>query len=290
MLILNRRSLLTAATALAAGGGGERLVYAAEPKDPKYTAGSLPKIPAQKNPQARNITGKMLYIGDEDNERGREWFSYSHREDGQRTIRAYTEIDDGRVERDVIYTTTENFRPLDCFVRLTVAGKFLGTGWIRVTDTQAECEVFNATMGRVSQVVPLTEPVTHIGSHPLVIDGLGCYQFDHTKPEKTQTRRGGMSTSPTLDGSTGPFLSAPRPGGGGGVTEYVGMEKVKTPAGEFEAHHYRWPSNSRHPSGVLRSQDNWVRHPDYTFVRAEVRGYLNNKSGFGRYELVEYKE
>ena len=286
MLTLNRRSLLTAATALAVAGGGERQVYAA---DAKYTPGTLPKVAAKKNPQARNITGKMLYIGDEDNERGREWFSYSFREDGQITVRAYTEIDDGRVERDVIYTMTDKYAPLDCFVRLTVAGKFLGTGWIRVTDTQAECEVFNTTMGRVSQVVPLSEPATHLGSHPLVVDAIGCHSFDHSKPEKSQTRRGGLSTSPTLDGSTGPFLSAPRPGAGG-VTEYLGREMVETPVGEFEAHHYRWPSNSRHANGTPRSQDNWVRHPDYTFVRSEVRGYLNNKTGFGRYELVEYKE
>ena len=286
MLKLNRRSLLTAATALAAAGGGERLVYAADV--PPYKPGTLPKNLAKKNPQARNITGKMLYIGDEDNERGREWFSYSFREDGQRTIRAYTEIDDGRVERDVIYTTTADFRPLDCFVRVSQGGKFLGTGWIRVTDNQAECEVFNTTIGRVSQVIPLTTPVTHIASHPLVIDALGCFQFDHSKHEKSQTKHGGISTSPTLDGSTGPFLSAPR-AEGGGVTEYIGMEKVTTPVGTFDAHHYRWPSQSRHASGVLRSQDNWVTHPDYTFVRSEVRGYLNNKTGFGRYELVEYK-
>ena len=283
MLKIDRRSLLMAATALAAAGGGERLAYA----QADYTPGSLPKTYAKKNPLARNITGKMLYIGDENNERGREWFSYSFREDGQITVRAYTEIDDGRVERDVVYTMTDKFRPLDCFVRLTVKGKFLGTGWIRVTDTQAECEVFNTTMGRAQQVFPLDTPAIHLGSHPLVVDALGTHTFDHTKPEKIQRRTGGLSTSPTLDGSTGPFLSVSSTES---VTEYMGIETIKTSVGTFETHHYRWPTDDRrHPSGNVRSQDLWVTHPDYTFVRAEVRGYLNNKTGFGRYELVEFK-
>lgn len=283
MLTLNRRSILAAATALAAAGGGERTVFA----QAEYTPGSLPKTFAKKNPQARNVTGKMLYIGDENNERGREWFSYSFREDGQITVRAYTEIDDGRVERDVIYTMTDKFRPLDCFVRVTVKGKFVGTGWIRVTDTQAECEVFNVTMGRVSQVVPLATPAIHLGSHPLVVDAIGTHTFDHSRPEKIQRRPGNLSSSPTLDGSTGPFLTV---SSGENVTEYIGKESIKTSVGTFEAHHYRWPSEDRrHPSGTVRSQDMWVTHPDYIFVRGEVRGYLNNKTGFGRYELVEYQ-
>jgi len=281
MLKLDRRSLLTTATALAFAGGGEAVAQV------KYEPGTLPKIPAKKNPLARNITGKMLYIGDEDNERGREWFSYSFREDGQITVRAYTEIDDGQVERDVIYTMDNKYHPLDCFVRVTVKGKFVGSGWVRVTETQAECEVINATMGRVSQVVPLHMPATHLGTHPLVVDALGTHVFDHSKPEKSQRRRGGLSTSATLDGSTGPFLSAQS--GEGGIQEYIGPEKVKTPVGVIEAHHYRWPSDDRrHPSGNVRSQDMWVTHPDYIFVRGEVRGYLNNKTGFGRYELAEY--
>ena len=67
--------------------------------------------------------------------------------------------------------------------------------------------------------------------------------------------------------------------------------QVTTGVGTFEAHHYRFPpraSRPLHPSGTPLSEDIWVTHPDYTFVRAEVHGYLRNPSGFGRYELVEF--
>src|SRR5206468_3580206 len=119
----------------------------------------------------------------------------------------------------------------------------LGTGWIHVTDTQAECEVFNTTMGRVHQVVPLDTPATSLGAHPLANDALALAAFDHSKPEKIQSRTGSrLSTSPLLDGGSGPFLTV---GTLGGSLEYVGPEKVKVAAGTFDAHHYRFPVNNR---------------------------------------------
>ncbi len=75
-----------------------------------------------------------------------------------------------------------------------------------------------------------------------------------------------------------------------GFIEYVGQERITTVAGDFDAHHYRFPPKPDRPlhlSGTPLSEDVWVTHPDYMFVRAEVHGYLRNPSGFGRYELVE---
>ena len=281
---LNRRSLLMAAAGTAAGSGGAF----AQDQARSGTSGQNGNLGTGKqSPFVRNLRGKILYIGDDDQERGREWFSFSFREDGQVTLRAYCEIDDARVERDVIYTMTNKFRPLDCFVRLHSDGKFLGTGWIRVTDTEAECEVFNTGFGRVEQNVPLATPAISLGSHPLACDALVLPGFDHAKPERVQTSGGKLSTSPLLDGGSGPFLSV-----GSGTIEYVGPEQVTTRVGTFDAHHYRFPpraSRPLHPSGTPLSEDIWVTHPDYTFVRAEVHGYLRNPSGFGRYELVEFE-
>lgn len=175
-------------------------------------------LPPPLKVMTRNVRGKILYINEDDRERGREWFQFSHRPDGQVTCRVYCEIDDAQVERDVVQTMTSKFAPLDCFVRLHVEGKFLGTGWIRVTEKEAECEVFNTQLGRVSQRMPLAEPATGLVSHPIVTDGLLMAGFDHGRPERTQYTTGGLSTSPLLDGSTGPFISV---GGRRGI-EYVG--------------------------------------------------------------------
>ncbi|MSO99260.1 MAG: hypothetical protein EXR11_13765 [Rhodospirillaceae bacterium] len=289
MFKLDRRSLFMA-TVAAAAEGSSTMTSPAMAQD-KAKGMEMPKErklgPGKTSPYVRNMRGKILYFGDDDKERGREWFSFSFREDGQITLRAYCEIDDARVERDVTYTMKKDFTPLDCFVRLHVGGKFLGTGWIRVTDTEAECEVFNTTFGRIQQKVALTVPPRTMGSHPLACDALVLPAFDHAKPERVQTREGALSTSPLLDGASGPLI-----GMSSGTIEYVGPEKITTVAGTFDAHHYRFPSiqgTALHPSGNARSEDIWVTHPDYTFVRAEVRGYLRNKTGFGRYELVEFE-
>lgn len=241
-------------------------------------------LPPPLKVMTRNVRGKILYINEDDRERGREWFQFSHRPDGQVTCRVYCEIDDAQVERDVVQTMTPNFAPLDCFVRLHVEGKFLGTGWIRVTEREAECEVYNTQMGRVSQRVPLAVPATGMVSHPIVTDGLLMAGYDHGRPERTQYTTGGLSTSPLLDGSTGPFISV---GGRRGI-EYVGPERVKVRAGTFDTHHYRMLMGSK-PDGSPRGYDLWCLHPGYIVVKAEVRGYLRNKTGFGRYELVEYE-
>jgi hypothetical protein len=195
-------------------------------------------------------------------------------------------MDDIQVQRDVVQTMNERFHPLDCFVRLHVKGQFLGTGWIRVTDTEAECDVFNVVMGRVHQSVPLAAPATSLVSHPISSDALLMAGFDHSKPDRIQTWEGGLSTSPLLDGASGPFISV----GKERSVEYVGAEKITTPAGSFDAHHYRLLMTGSRSDGKKPSYDIWCTHPDYLIVRGEVGGYLNNATGFGRYELVELSE
>jgi hypothetical protein len=286
MSMLNRRSLILAAAGAAATAARPTAVLAAEAPAPPRGSRDTTRTGARAAtpPTLRNTRGKILYIGDDENERGREWFSVTYRRDGQVTLRAYCEIDDGKVERDVVQSMTSKFAPLDCFVRLHVGGKFLGTGWIRVTDTDAECDVFNAQMGRLHQAVKLATPATSLVSHPLSTDALLLAAFDHSKPEKIQQWEGGLSTSPLLDGASGPLIGV----GGRRSTEYVGAERIKVPAGTFDTHHYRLLMTPR-ADGTPRSEHIWCTHPDFVFVRGEVHGYLSNKTGFGYYELVEFE-
>ncbi|MEP7313175.1 MAG: hypothetical protein ABI859_11375 [Pseudomonadota bacterium] len=279
---LNRRSLL--AGAIAAGGA---VVLATTASGATARPTSRPATDEAAPGRSRNTLGKILYIGPDDKERGREWFGITYRQDDQITLRAYNEIDDTRVERDVVQTMRKDYSPLDCFVRLHVGGKFLGTGWIRITDTEAECEVFSTLMGRVHQRVPLTERVRGIVSHPVSSDALLLTAFDHSKPERLQSVPGGLSTSPLADGGSGPFLNVPT--GRMREFEYIGPERVTTRAGTFDTHHYSF--GPRVPAGgSARAYEVWCTHPDYIFVRGEVRNYLSKtKDGYGRYELVELK-
>ena len=77
------------------------------------------------------------------------------------TLRAYCEIDDGKVERDV----------------------------------------FNAQMGRLHQMVKLAVPAPSRVSHPLSTDSLLLAGFDHSKPDRIQESSDGLRTSPMLDGT-----------------------------------------------------------------------------------------
>ena len=228
----------------------------------------------------RNYRGKISYIGSDGNERGREWFSVTRHPDGQRTLRAVCEIDDSEITRDVTYTTDENYLPLDCFNRLHRDGKFLGTGWIRITDTYAECEVFNTELGRVRQKMPLEQPATSLGSHPLTCDVMHLPAFDQSKPDERQHLNRILMTSPLPHGGSGPLISKSSV-----YAEYLGEEEVVVPAGTFMAHHYRYPL-SPNPDGTPRQEDVWCLHDDWQFVKVTVTGFLKDSS----YVLTEYEE
>src|SRR5690606_38281173 len=100
--LISRRSLL-ATTGVAALAAGVPLGAAAASRTSEK---KVTKRPGARPPTLRNTRGKILYINDDGTERGREWFSVTWRRDGQVTLRAYCEIDDGEVERDVVQTMT----------------------------------------------------------------------------------------------------------------------------------------------------------------------------------------
>lgn len=277
----DRRSVLRVAAGAAALFAGGEPSFAS-----RAGSGDNPSGPRRRArpPIVRDTRGKILYIDEDGTERGREWFGFSFHKDGQVTLRAHCEIDDSQVERDVVQSMTSRFAPLDCFNRLHVHGAFLGTGWIRITETEAECEVFNVQLGRIRQVVPLRLPATSLVSHPLSSDSLLMANFDHSKPERIQSWDGGLATSPLLDGASGPLLSVE----GRRSVEYVGPERITVPAGTFDTQHYRLLMSPK-PDGTQRSYDIWTTPPDFVFVRGEVRGYLSNKTGYGRYELVKFE-
>jgi hypothetical protein len=274
---LDRRSFFGAAIA---GTLASPLALAAASKQVRNPSQRATPITGTRS---RNTVGKMLYISDDGSERGREWFGFTYRPDGQVTLRAYCEIDDTRVERDVVQSMNAQFHPLDCFVRLHVGGKFLGTGWIRVMDEEAECEVSSIQLGRVHQRMHLDAPVRSLVSHPITSDGLLMAEFDHSKPQRIQTWPAGLSTSPLLDGGSGPLLSKGRER----RVEYVGPQRVTTRAGTFDTHHYKLLMGQQRSDGKKPEYELWCTHPDFIVVRAEVRGYLSNATGAGQYELVE---
>lgn len=230
----------------------------------------------------RNVRGKIVAITEKDGqpfERGREWFSITHHEDGQRTVRAQCELDDRELLRDIIYTLTPDLKPADCFIRLHRKGLFLGSGWCRFAEDYAECEVLNAEMGRVSQKYPLPRRANGFGTHPVTCDALLLAAYDHSRPEKVQIQTDMLMSSMQHDGSSGPLLSPIRFG-----IEYCGRESVKTPVGSFDADKYRFVLEGSFPD-EHPMEELWCVPETYQFLKVRVGGYINTT-----FELVEYEE
>ena len=84
---------------------------------------------------AYTLRGQIIYQHDTDGERGREWFTVTVSPEGVRTVRAQCEMDDAALLRDVVYSVDRHWNPLDCFVRLTQHGTFVGSSWFHFNNS-----------------------------------------------------------------------------------------------------------------------------------------------------------
>jgi hypothetical protein len=230
----------------------------------------------------RSIRGTILYTSKKpermDEERGREYFMINVHADGKRTCIAHCEIDDRpSVMRDITYSLDEQWYPTDCFVRLTVDDKFMGTGWFRFGDDYAECETYTAPDGRVSQRMATNGRLKTFQNHAIACDSWHLRLFNLNKGPGVQAIDEMLLSSPDHRGATGPMLF--RIGMG---IEYVGEEAIEVEAGRFDALHFRFVSTpglpQEHPP-----YDVWCSNDDdYILLKAGVAGYMQT-----HYELIE---
>lgn len=228
----------------------------------------------------RHYHGKILYIGDEEGERGREWFDVTVEPDGTRTLRAKCEIDGSevhhfRVLRDVIMTVDADWRPLDAFVRITVNGAFMGSAWFLFDEHEAQCEGFTVAEGRFSQTMPLDCWTRSFGCHPVVCDIWHLGGWDWTS-DKTRQGWPCLMSSPLSSGASGPMLSRYK-----FAAEYLGDEAVTVPAGTFQTKHFVYPT---HGDTDHEPEHVWYAGEDLLFVKIRW-DHLRTT-----YELVEFAE
>lgn len=239
------------------------------------------------------IRGKIHYTSDKPDrkgqERGREYFTITMHTDGRRTLRAYTEIDDApNVMRDVTLSLGPDKKPTDCFVRLSVGDKTVGSSWFRFTADEAECEGFTVAEGRVSQRFALKEPLAGFGTHPIQADAWLTGIVDISRGPHFHVHQNVMMCSLDHRGATGPVLM-PHPIGV--RLSFVGRERITVAAGTFDALHFCF-SEQTDPNAETRNEPG--KHPqydlwctadgEYVFLRAWVTGYMMT-----RYELTEYE-
>jgi hypothetical protein len=184
----------------------------------------------------RSYRGEVLYLTD-DVEMGREFFSVTIQPDGTRTLRAQCEMDDFRLLRDVVLTVDKGWRPLDAFVRLSVAGQLVGSSWFRFDAQDAESQGFTSVEGRVTQHFHVPEGIQALATHAVhgdswVVGRLGQFQG---KPDDMPLAT--FATSVLSNGGSGPVL-IPLKAGFSHISD-LGANKTTVRAGTFDTHHIR---------------------------------------------------
>lgn len=234
----------------------------------------------------QTITGAIAYTSRKPERmgqaRGRESFTITRHTDGAVTIRAHCEIEDPdpTVLRDIVYSLDPDGRPADCFVRLTVGDRFMGTGWFRMTADAIECESYGPAIGRVSQAMPAGGHYDGFGTHPIIGDAYMTRCMDGAKPGEKRPLRVFL---PSVDhrGATPPLAAEGRL-----FLEYVGDETVAVQAGSFACRHFRFSDEEGgmvSKDGAHPPYDVWVTADEHAiFVQGGVGGYMQSW-----YELTE---
>jgi len=210
--------------------------------------------------------------------RGREYFQTNTYADGARTIIVHSEIDDRpSVMRDATYSLDKDWRPTDCFVRLAVDDKFMGTGWFRMGEGFIECETHTALEGRVSQRMDTNGWPKTFQNHAIACDAWHMRLFDRDKPGEIQALDEMLLCSPDHRGATGPMLFKI-----GMHVKYIGEERITVEAGEFDSYHFQMVSAPGLPE-AHPDYDIWcTADGNYNFLRGDIGGYMQTY-----YELTE---
>lgn len=211
-------------------------------------------------------------------ERGREWFRIDVHANGARTCTAHCEIDDRpSVMRDITYALDGEWRPTDCFVRITVGDRFVGSGWFRFTPDEAECETWTAAEGRIRQTMRLDTPAPTFQNHAIACDAWHLRLIDRNRPGVVQRIERMLLSSTDHRGATGPMLCSV----GVGIV-YVGPERIEVGAGAFDAWHYQFVTNAELPE-EHPPYDVWCTSDgDFLFLKGGVAGYMRT-----HYELMQ---
>lgn len=214
--------------------------------------------------------GRISYVGPQ-GEIGREWFeSVPFVGGGGRTLRAFCEMDEVGISRDVTMALDAHSRPLDGFVRIVQGGAVSGSSLFLVGPGGVDCEGMTRDHGRVSQHKPVPGMLPYLGLHPLVGDALVAPLRGTDAPGEFRMIHG-ITNSHSPNGELG-LLAMPTHID----VAYAGEESVEVPAGRFDTHRYALRWNPAWPPA-----DMWVHGPLALFVL--MRWSMIDT----RYELIE---
>lgn len=215
------------------------------------------------------ITGRIAYWGSKQQLIGQERFVLAFHALGS-SFRAFCEMDDIGLLRDVSVSLNQQWQPIDGFCRITKNGQVAAASWFSFYPEQVIVESEVAGVGRTTQNFANLPPFTYLGLHPLQGDALVTSQVDKSKPGQYVAVHG-LTNSLSENGDQG--LSATP------VTidvAYLGNEQLTVMAGCFETRKYALRWQAHWPPAYV-----WVREGDFVFVKM-IWEQVDNW-----YELVE---
>lgn len=221
--------------------------------------------------QHRTTAGRLDYITDDIGLTGFEEFRITTHGDGSRVLRAYCEMFNDRLIRDVHLSVDAGWRPKTAFVELRIDDQFVGSGHYAFGDTTAELQRITAIAGHEVLNHPLPGAAPSFGSHSVQNDAWMYAAFDAQRGGRQEAvMENTVICSRLPNGGDGPdlHLSAQH-------HRYLANESVTTPAGSFDCRHYQFLFEQWPPIHY------WVHGDDYLLVRC--RWDLFSQT----YELVE---
>ncbi|MBU2879004.1 MULTISPECIES: hypothetical protein [Aliiglaciecola] len=218
------------------------------------------------------ISARIAYWGRDNTLIGRESFSLASHAQGY-SFRAFCEMDDIALLRDVTMSLDRNWSPIDGFCRITTAGQVVAANWFSFNNDQVVVETDLKGKERISQKFENQPAYCYLGLHPLQGDALVTTQVDKSKPGEYVAVHG-LTNSLSENGDQG-LTATP-------VTievAYLGNQKLTVAAGQFDARKYalRWQPDW--PPAYV-----WVKEGDYIFLKMTWQKIDN------WYELIELTE
>lgn len=198
--------------------------------------------------------GRIAYRDGAGAEIGRERFEIIDHAGGH-VLRAFCEMDDIGLLRDVTIALDADWRPVDGFCRVSKNGKVAASTWFAVGPQAVRVECVADGAGRLSQTLQTAGPLAYLGLHPLQGDAMIAEVRGEADPGVFVTVAAVTnSISPNGDeGLTGTHVTID--------VAFIGHETVTVAAGTFAARRFalRW-----HPDWP--TADLWVRAEDCVLV------------------------
>jgi hypothetical protein len=218
------------------------------------------------------LTGRIAYWGPEQTLIGQECFVLAFHAHGS-SFRAFCEMDDIGLLRDVSISLNQDWQPIDGFCRITKKGQVAAATWFSFYPDKVIVEGEVVGEGRLSQRFVNQAPFTYLGLHPLQGDALVTTQVDKSKPGEYVTVQG-LTNSLSENGDQG-LTAIPV----SIEVAYLHNEKLTVAAGYFEARKYALRWQTHWPLAYV-----WVREGDFVFLKMTWEKVKTC------YELIELEE